>query len=90
MAFSKSHPQIEIRISPRPHKHPVLRGHYINGHEKAICVRNLEMEQVLQKAELLMQASGEKNKKIRGKNVLSENENVRGIWSPYHGGIKNV
>jgi large subunit ribosomal protein L43 len=45
---------------------------------------------VLQKAELLMQASGEKNKKIRGKNVLSENESVRGIWSPYHGGIKNV
>src|SRR5437016_11805008 len=40
-AFSKSHPQIEIRISPRPHRHPVIRGHYINGREKAICVRNL-------------------------------------------------
>lgn len=89
-AFSKSHPQIEIRVSPRPHKHPVIRGHYINGREKAICVRNLEKEQVLQKVELLMQASGEKNKKIRGKNVLSSNESVRGIWSPYHGGIKNV
>ncbi len=37
-----------------------------------------------------MQASGEKNKKIRGRNVLSVNENVRGIWSPYHGGIKNI
>ena len=89
-AFSKANPQIEIRISPRPRKHPVITGHYINGREKAICVRNLEKEQVLQKAELLMQASGEKNKKIRGRNVLSENENVRGIWSPYHGGIKNV
>ena len=89
-AFSKANPQIEIRISPRPRKHPVIKGTYINGREKAICVRNLEKEQVLQKAELLMQASGEKNKKIRGRNVLSENENVRGIWSPYHGGIKNI
>jgi large subunit ribosomal protein L43 len=68
----------------------VVRGYYINGREKAICVRNLEKEQVLQKVELLMQASGERNKKIRGKNVLSENESVRGIWSPYHGGIKNI
>ena len=53
-------------------------------------MRNLEPEQVRQKAELLMQASGEKNRKIKGKNVVSVNESVRGIWSPYHGGLKNV
>ncbi|OJJ51079.1 hypothetical protein ASPZODRAFT_127086 [Penicilliopsis zonata CBS 506.65] len=88
-AFAKENPQIEIRVSPRPHKHPVLRGHYINGREKAICVRNLEPEQILQKANLLKEASGEKLKKQK-KPVTSLNESVRGIWSPYHGDLKSV
>jgi hypothetical protein len=44
----------------------------------------------MQKCELLVQSQGAKNRKIRGHNVVSENEGVRGIWSPFHGGIKNV
>ncbi|KAL2815164.1 mitochondrial ribosomal protein L43 [Aspergillus granulosus] len=88
-AFAKQNPQIEIRVSPRPHKHPVIKGHYINGREKAVCVRNLEPEQIFQKANLLKQNSGEKNKRTK-KPVTSINESVRGIWSPYHGGLKSV
>jgi large subunit ribosomal protein L43 len=82
-AFAKSNPGVEIHISPRPAAHPVIRGHYINGKEKAVCVRNLEMEQVLQKAELLRDASGEVNQRTRGK-ITSTNESVRGVWSPFH------
>jgi large subunit ribosomal protein L43 len=88
--MTTSRPSTEFRISPRPHKHPVLRAFYINGREKAICVRNLEKEQVLKKAELLLQNSGAKNKKIGSRKVVSTNENVRGIWSPMHGGLKNI
>jgi len=84
-AFARSHPQIEINISPRPRRHPVVKGYYINGREKAICVRKLQKEQVLQKVELLRDASGEKLKKLN-KPVKSLNESVRGIWSPFHGG----
>ncbi|CAD6443883.1 f56399cc-ad60-4563-abb9-c34d57992be7 [Sclerotinia trifoliorum] len=88
VGFAKANPQIEMTISPRPSKHPVIIGHYINGREKAICVRNLEPGQILKKAELLRDASGEKLKKVK-KPVRSINESVRGIWSPYHsGGIK--
>ncbi|KZZ93102.1 Ribosomal protein/NADH dehydrogenase domain protein [Ascosphaera apis ARSEF 7405] len=87
--FAKENPQIEIRVSPRPNKHPIMRGHYINGREKAICVRNMEKEQVLAKANLLKEASGEKPKRVR-KPVSSINESVRGIWSPYHGGLKDI
>jgi len=83
--FAATHPQIEITVSPRQHKHPVVTGHYINGREKAICVRNLTREQILQKVELLRDASGEKLKRTT-KPVKSINESVRGIWSPYHGG----
>jgi len=90
LSFSKSNHSIEISVSPRPHKHPVIHAIYVNGREKAVCVRNLEKEQVLKKAELLMQNGGLKNKKTRGKAVLSTNDSVRGIWSPYHGGIKSI
>lgn len=82
-AFARANPQIEIHVSPRPRKHPVVRGHYINGREKAICVRNLQKEQVLAKTELLRDASGEKLKR-ENKPVKSLNDSVRGIWSPFH------
>ncbi|KAI0023150.1 thioredoxin-like protein [Xylariomycetidae sp. FL0641] len=82
--FAKTHPQIEFAVSPRPKKHPVIMGHYINGGLKAICVKNMEATQILKKAEALRDASGEKAKKL-GKPVTSMNESVRGVWSPYHG-----
>ncbi|KAL2362327.1 hypothetical protein RJZ56_004747 [Blastomyces dermatitidis] len=88
-SFAAANPQIEIRVSPRPKKHPVIKGHYINGREKAVCVRNLEKEQILAKALLLKEASGEKLRRVR-KPVSSLNESVRGIWSPYHGDVKTV
>jgi large subunit ribosomal protein L43 len=87
--FASTNPQIEITVSPRPRKHPVIIGHYINGREKAICVRNLQKEQILHKAELLRDASGEKLKRVT-KPVKSINESVRGVWSPFHGGGINV
>lgn len=44
------------------------------------------MKQILKKAELLRDASGEKLKRVRGGKVVeSLNESVRGMWSPMHG-----
>lgn len=88
-AFAREHPQIEIRVSPRPAKHPVIKGHYINGLEKAICVRNLEPSEIMKKTMILKEASGEKLKRTK-KPVTSLNESVRGIWSPYHGDLRSV
>ncbi|KAH8425218.1 39S ribosomal protein L51, mitochondrial [Aspergillus melleus] len=88
-AFAKKNPQIEIRVSPRPHKHPMVKGHYINGREKVVCVRNLEPEQIFNKAVMMKEASGEKLKRTN-KPVTSINESVRGIWSPYHGDLRRV
>ncbi|KAI9043404.1 mitochondrial 54S ribosomal protein mL43 [Aspergillus affinis] len=88
-AFAKAHPQIEIRVSPRPHKHPMVKGHYINGREKVVCLRNLEPEQIFNKTVALKEASGEKLKRTN-KPVTSINDSVRGIWSPYHGDLRRV
>lgn len=83
-AFAKKNPSIELSVSPRPGRHPVIRGLYINGRQKAICVRNMEPGEILQKVELLKAASGERLRRER-RPVKSTNESVRGVWSPYHG-----
>lgn len=82
--FARENPQIEITVSPRPHRHPVIRGHYVNGRQKAVCVRNMTIDSIMERAKLLRDASGEKLKRVN-KPVTSVNESVRGIWSPYHG-----
>ncbi|MCJ1232421.1 39S ribosomal protein L51, mitochondrial [Varicellaria rhodocarpa] len=83
--FAVSNPTISIRVSPRPNQHPLLKATYINGNTKAICVRNLSQEQIIKKAELLRDASGEKLKRIKGGRVVeSVNEGVRGVWSGLH------
>ena len=82
--FAAQNPQVEFAVSPRPRRHPVLIGHYINGGQKSICVKNMDSLQILKKVELLRDASGEKVKRTN-KPVSSINESVRGLWSPYHG-----
>jgi len=82
--FAAANPEIEITVSPRPNKHPVIIGHYVNGREKAVCVRNLQPNSIIKKAELVRDSTGEKLKKVT-KPVKSINASVRGIWSPYHG-----
>ena len=83
-AFARANPQVEMTVSPSLRKLPVIVGTHINGREKAICVRSLEKEQIMKKAELLRDASGDKLKKVT-KPVKSINESVRGIWDPFHG-----
>ncbi|KAG9197119.1 39S ribosomal protein L51, mitochondrial [Epicoccum nigrum] len=83
-SFAQRNPSIEFSVSPRPRKHPVIIAHYINGATRSICVKNLQNEGVREKAEMLRDSNGEKNKKL-GKPVTSINESVRGIWSPFHG-----
>jgi large subunit ribosomal protein L43 len=82
--FAAAHPQVEFEVSPRPGKHPVITGHYINGRTKPVCVRNLTPYEILEKIELLRDANGEKLRR-QNKAVTSNKPSVRGIWSPYHG-----
>ena len=85
--LARDHPSVEMQVSPRPHRHPTLIAHYVNGRSKAVCVRNLQPTSIHQRAERLLESSGARNRMIRGHNVSSHNENVRGIWTPFHGGL---
>ncbi|KAJ9613554.1 39S ribosomal protein L51, mitochondrial [Cladophialophora chaetospira] len=88
--LTHTYPSVEFRISPIPNRHPVLKATYVNGRSKAICVKNLSKEQVAEKLEFLLGNSGTKNVRVGGRKVISENESVRGVWSPMHGGIKTI
>ncbi|KAI3399401.1 hypothetical protein diail_7128 [Diaporthe ilicicola] len=82
--FAAAHPEIEITVSPRPTKHPIIHAHYINGNIRTICVSSMHANQIQNKVDLLRDSTGESNKKL-SKPVKSLNKSVRGIWSPYHG-----
>lgn len=82
--FAARHPEIEISVSPRPQKHPVVIAHYINGNTRPVCLKKMDQNQILNKIELLRDSTGETNKRVN-KPVRSLNESVRGVWSPYHG-----
>jgi large subunit ribosomal protein L43 len=81
--FAKQNPHVEITVCPRPNHHPLIRGHYVNGRTKEICVRNLEQGQILNKVELMSQDDGRKLKRVTYP-VSSNNDNIRGIWSGLH------
>ncbi|KAF9172319.1 39S ribosomal protein L43, mitochondrial [Entomortierella chlamydospora] len=81
--FAKEHPHVEVIVTPRPSKHPVIRGLYLNGKDKVVCVRNMEPKDIAGKVELLKESSGNRMKVFK-KPVISTTESVRGIWSPFH------
>lgn len=81
--FAQANPQVEMVVTKRPHKHPVIRGEYINGRDKVVCVRNLEPDAIRRVGEQLRNASGLKLKRHK-RQVESMNLSTRGIWSPFH------
>ncbi|KAH3684837.1 hypothetical protein WICPIJ_004190 [Wickerhamomyces pijperi] len=80
--YATAHSKIEFTVIQKA-GHPVVKGEFINGSEKAICVRNLNIDNVENKINLLRESSGETLRK-RNNKVESINESVRGVWSPLH------
>ena len=82
--FAQQNPEVEITVSPRPGKHPCIVGHFVNGKQRSVCVRNDEPLKVLERALQVRNGNGEKQRRVT-KPVTSINPSVRGVWSPYHG-----
>lgn len=59
-----------------------------NGRTKEICVRNLEPNSIFAKAQLLLDASGQKLSAIKRPGVVSTTESVRGVWSAFHDEVR--
>jgi len=56
----------------------------VNGRTKEICTHNLQASEIGPKVQLILDASGLKNKSLKRTPVYSVNESARGIWSPMH------
>lgn len=79
----EQNPKIEF-VVVKDSGHPIIRGDYVNGREKVVCVRNMEPRQIAEKLRLIRDSSGAQLKPYKGNAVTSMNESVRGIWSPMH------
>ncbi|GAA5887850.1 hypothetical protein JCM16303_007359 [Sporobolomyces ruberrimus] len=82
--WARQYPGVEFVVKREEGRHPMLRGVYLNGRSKEICVRSLEPSSISQKVKLLLDSSGAKINKIRRPQVESTNESVRGMWSAFH------
>lgn len=63
--------------------HPQLILHYNNGKNRSVDVRNQSRSEIIKKLWENLQKSGNDPFKFNQK-VMSNNESVRGIWSPLH------
>ncbi|KAK0566078.1 39S ribosomal protein L51, mitochondrial [Tilletia horrida] len=88
--WAEQYPSVEWVVSPRKAKHPVLIAEYANGRSKEVCVRNLEVDGVSKKFQVLLDSSGRKTASLKRRPVESINESARGIWSPLHTAERKV
>lgn len=82
--LAAKYPYIQFEVVKKS-GHPLLRAQYNNGREKVICVRNLNIDNVENKLQVLKDSSGEiLRHRTKNDNVESLNKSVRGVWSPVH------
>ncbi len=58
--FAKGNPDLQIRTEIKRAKHPVVRGEYMNGNSKTVCVKNLAPENIEQQIFHLRNQAGKK------------------------------
>lgn len=80
--FAQSNKDIVFEIVTKK-GHPSLNFYYSNGVQTAVDVKNMKVGEVARKLQEYIRRSGNEPFKYNHK-VLSNNESVRGIWSPFH------
>ena len=80
--FAASKPSIVVELIKRS-GHPTLSFEYNNEQTRTVDIANADETTVLQKLAEFSQYSGQKLYKFNHR-VKSENESVRGVWSPLH------
>ncbi|WVQ74235.1 hypothetical protein IAR50_003831 [Cryptococcus sp. DSM 104548] len=87
LELARQNPDVEIVVRRQKRgKSAVLRGHYVNGRDKVICVNRLDVNQVKNKVDILLNSSGAKVKHLKNSTLEAApaSESARGIWSALH------
>mmetsp|Transcript_34247 Transcript_34247/g.50343 ORF Transcript_34247/g.50343 Transcript_34247/m.50343 type:complete len:133 (+) Transcript_34247:52-450(+) len=80
--FAKENPTVSVIVQTRNGKHPMVKGHYITGYDKQICVKNEPIKRIDTVVNMLNNSSGRKMKKF-GSPVKTVKPSVQGVWTPY-------
>lgn len=46
VGFATANPQLSVVTSIKRNKHPIIRGTYLNGNVKTICIKNQSVEEI--------------------------------------------
>ncbi|KAI9295418.1 hypothetical protein K502DRAFT_364993 [Neoconidiobolus thromboides FSU 785] len=82
--FAKQNPETEVIIKHQPWKHPKIEARYNCGTVREVEIPNFKPKEILTKFQALQSSQGGKEVDFSKRRVLSTNESVRGMWSPFH------
>eukprot|EP01038_Epipyxis_sp_PR26KG_P008160 gene8160-11044_t len=82
VSFAQANPNCMVQTERKRNVHPFLRGVYVNGNSKTICVKNLSAEEIHDYVLHLRNQIGRKmNSTGYKKPVLSKRTSIQGEWS---------
>lgn len=82
-SLATANPSVEFVVEPRWGHFPLIRGFFLQGREKVLCVKNYTVPQVHEAFMMLRNSSGAPLKRFR-QSVKSTAPAVRPLWSPFH------
>lgn len=81
--LAEAHPGVEFVVEPRWGHLPLIRGFFLRGHQKVLCVKNMMPLQIIEAFLKLRNSSGQALQPFHQK-VRSSAPAIRPIWSPFH------
>eukprot|EP01032_Pedospumella_encystans_P023044 gene23044-26098_t len=79
--FAQTNPELAVTTELKRCVHPYVRGNYINGNTKTICIKNLEPEKITSYVNDLRNQIGRKSgSKGYKKPVLTRCTSIQGEW----------
>ena len=79
--WAERNPNTEVATEIVRNKHPFVRGEYLSGDPKVICVKNMDPDEIGAFVQRLRDSSGRKMTRI-AEPVRSEAMSIQGIWTP--------
>mmetsp|Transcript_2542 Transcript_2542/g.3747 ORF Transcript_2542/g.3747 Transcript_2542/m.3747 type:complete len:141 (-) Transcript_2542:142-564(-) len=81
--WAEQHPHIEFELKLRNGygKHPFVKGEYLTGPSKQVCVKNEPIEKLYHVMEMLKNSSGRKMTRLK-EPVMTQTPSIQGIWTP--------
>lgn len=83
--FMEKNPQVDVSIKEGRAitKHPYVRGEYLCGSRKVICVKNKSPKDILMDMDFLRNQSGLPKAKTWTRRQTTRKKSIQGPWNPF-------